>query len=156
MLHFAGAFRFVVVIAFLTGFFPFRPGFGIVTEAVAGGPRLSATVSEPFEFQGRVFPAGPVSVRPMADYNPSASIDQVWIGDECLGMMVADRHPASKPSRHDAVLLERSAGGRLVLVGYVLRDQEQNSTFRYRSPAAIVTRGPAAPAGDGPTTVAAR
>ena len=108
---------------------------GWIGEAQAGGPRLSVTVSEPFEFQGRIWPAGPLSVMPTREYNPSSSLDEIWIGTECLGRMFADRRPAADPTERDVVFFERNANQRLVLVGYSLRGAGES--YRYR-PAPLV------------------
>jgi len=119
------------------------PGLsGGVSESRAGGPRLTVSVSEPFEFQGRVWPATTLSVMPVATYNPSASLDEIWIGAECLGRMVAHRRPVGSPATQDVVVFERNADQRLVLVGYALRGTSE--TYRYRPSPSV-----AGEAGDG-------
>jgi hypothetical protein len=59
-----------------------------------------------------------------------ATLDEIWIGSECLGRMVADRLPLTGLSEDDVIVFERNAAERLVLVGYALRGT--NSAFRYR------------------------
>jgi hypothetical protein len=103
----------------------------LVPEARAQGPRLTVHVSEPFEFQGRLWPASTLSVLPGATYNPVATLDEVWIGTECLGRMVADRMPSAVEASDDVMLFARNAADRLVLIGYALRGAA--SAYHYRS-----------------------
>lgn len=101
--------------------------------AEARGPRLVARLNEPFEVSGRVYPGGSLTLRSVADYNPAASIDEVWVDNECLGLMVASKSPGSRSSSKDSVLFERNTLGRLVLVGYNLRGNGADTAYRYRS-----------------------
>ena len=99
------------------------------TPALADGQRLTAHVSEPFVVNGHEYPAGRLLLRSVARYNPTATIDEIWAGRDCLGMLVAVRHRAAENSDRDSVLFERDASGRLVLVGYVLRSE--GAAFRF-------------------------
>ncbi len=103
------------------------------SPALAVGPRLSVRVSEPFEVAGRIYPAGSLSLRTIVDYNPSTAMDEVWIGNECLGLLLAERSLNGRPSDQDTVTFERNHEGRLVLVGYVLRGDGKDNVYRYRA-----------------------
>lgn len=126
---------------------------GIFCDTRADGLRLSVNVSEPFEFQGRIWPASKLSVVPReVTYSPTSTLDEIWIGTECLGRLFADRQAAATSPDQDVVFFERNADQRLVLVGYALRGS--NESFRYRpGPAAAATRTAGSTA-DGRTGVA--
>jgi len=132
--------RNAAIATLLLGCLPCVPIDPLVPEARAQGPRLTVRVSEPFEFQGRLWPASTLSVLPVASYNPVATLDEVWIGTECLGRVVADRLPSATEAADDVVLFARNAADRLVLVGYALRGAA--SAYRYR-PASAQAEGSA-------------
>jgi hypothetical protein len=92
--------------------------------------RLQVRVNEPFEVAGRVYPAGSLTLRSMVDYNPTSSIDEIWVDNRCVGMLMAERSAHGAPAASDSVLFERTGRGRLVLVGYRLRGNGDG--FRYR------------------------
>lgn len=102
----------------------------------ADGPRLRVRMEEPFEVAGRVYPAGVLTLRSINAYNPSSSIDEIWIGGSCLGALVADKVFDGTTVSEDTVLFERNAAGRLALVGYMLRGDGVENSYRYR-PATI-------------------
>ncbi len=98
----------------------------------AHGTRLVVRLDEPFEVQGQVYPGGSLMLRPVTDFNPTASIDEVWVDNECLGLLVASKQSRERSSSHDSVVFERNADGRLVLVGYQLRGNGTSTAYRYR------------------------
>src|SRR5262245_35552136 len=100
--------------------------------ARADGPRLVVRLHEPFEVNGRTYAGGSLMLRSVADYNPTASIDEVWVDNECLGLMLAFKGQGSQGSSRDSVLFERNARGLLVLVGYNLRGNGSDTAYRYR------------------------
>ena len=105
----------------------------VSASAVEGhGPRLVVRMDEPFEVNGQVYPGGSLMLRSVTDFNPVASIDEVWVDRECLGLLVASKASGERSSSHDSVLFERNAEGRLVLVGYNLRGSGTNTAYRYR------------------------
>jgi hypothetical protein len=123
--------RNAAIATLLLGCLPCALRDPLVPETRAQGPRLTVHVSEPFEFQGRLWPASTLSVLPVTAYNPVATLDEIWIGTECLGRMVADRLPSTTEVSEDVVLFARNAADRLVLVGYALRGA--SSEYRYRA-----------------------
>jgi len=116
----------------------------VASAAHAHGPRLVVRLNEPFEVNGRTYPGGSLMLRSVADYNPTASIDEVWVDNECLGLWVASKVPGAGLSSHDSVLFERNALGRLVLVGYNLRGNGADTAYRYRSSVRLAAASPAA------------
>lgn len=116
----------------------------VASAAHAHGPRLVVRLNEPFEVNGRSYPGGLLMLRSVAHYNPAASLDEVWVDNECLGLWVASKSPRPKASSHDSVLFERNALGRLVLVGYNLRGSRTDTAYRYRSRNPLAAGSPAA------------
>jgi hypothetical protein len=102
----------------------------LAPASIASGLRLSVDVAEPFEFQGRLYPAGHLTLEPILHYNPTATIDRIWIADECVGMIVADRRRAAHPAPHDSILFQRNERARLELVGYSLRGSDESFLYR--------------------------
>jgi hypothetical protein len=88
------------------------------TAALGGGARVVVEIDEPFTLQGRICPAGVVSIRPVAQYTPTAALHEVCVANECLGVFLADRTSFASDDREDALRFERGADGGLVLVGY--------------------------------------
>jgi len=108
-------------------------GIGFVSSALAHGPRLVVRVDEPFEVRGRLYPPGSLTLRSVAQYNPAMVIDEVRVGTECIGLLMAEKGRGGRPYPHDAVIFERNTRGRLVLVGYVLRSPGNDNSYRYRA-----------------------
>lgn len=100
-----------------------------MSPLLAQGQRLVVHMQEPFEFGGRVHSPGLLTLRYVIQYNPGAVLDEVWVGTECLGLMVAEK-TRHAPSTHDAVIFERNTAGRLVLLGYVLRGSDNAYLYR--------------------------
>ena len=55
-----------------------------------GHHRLVARIDQPFAINERLFPAGEISIRQMQRYSPSATLNQIWIDGECLGVFLAE------------------------------------------------------------------
>jgi hypothetical protein len=90
--------------------------------ALAAGPTLVVSVDEPFEVDGQRFPAATLSLRAVHEFTPTTTLNEVWVGDRCLGLMRAVRtdDPRLEASRN-AVLFGRNVGGDLVLRGFAYR-----------------------------------
>ncbi len=116
---------------------------GLVLLAALAAPELaaeqhsvSATIQEPFEFNGEVFGPGAVSVREISDYNPATTLNEIWVDGRCLGLMLADvsRSPSNR-GIDDRMIFERSAAGHLVLVGFAYRNQPAREFYGYETAA---------------------
>ncbi|MBZ5638090.1 MAG: hypothetical protein LAO51_04945 [Acidobacteriia bacterium] len=106
---------------------------GCLLPAVASGDRLLVNVPEPFELDGRMFPAGVVSLRHIGDYNPTTAIDRITVGVEDLGMHMAQRVPREAGFMAGSAVFERSPKGHLLLVGYTTsRDPSEVFLYRHR------------------------
>jgi len=97
-------------------------------------------IDEPFTLQGRICPAGLVSIRPVAQYTPTAALHEVCVANECLGVFVADRTSFASDGREDALRFERGADGGLVLVGYTSH-RGRHAEFHRFSPSPNATPG---------------
>ena len=118
-----------------------RLALGMLAVAVAAGfsgdvaaadLRLTVTVDEPFVVDGNLYPAGTLSLRPVRAFTPTTMLNEVWVGNRCLGLLSASRtdDPIREASRN-AVLFVRDADGRLVLRGFAYRADGAGDRYRY-------------------------
>ena len=106
--------------------------FTLGAAAHAAGERLTVELHQPFEVNGTVYEGGQVSVKVLRQHTPSIALSEVWVGDQCVGMLMAHRSDApTLPSSEDTLVFRRSASGHLQLVGYALRGQADNSLYGY-------------------------
>lgn len=100
--------------------------------SMAGGHRIQVDVAEPFEVDGVLYPSGTLSVEVIRDYNPSSTLNEIWLDDRCLGMVITRKGAVeySRSSR-DTVVFGRDPEGHLVLVGYDLHGAPGNHVFQY-------------------------
>ncbi len=92
---------------------------GATAPAIASKELLVANVPEPFEISGQMFPAGPIVVRHLGEYNPVTRIDRVQVGTDCVGLLLAvERSSGGGDLPAASLVFERASGGHLVLVGY--------------------------------------
>lgn len=106
----------------------------------AAGNRLEFDVREPFQIGSRIYPAGALQMRTVHDFTPSMKIQEVWAGEQCLGMMFARRaHAEVSPGRNVAVF-RRSPQGHLVLLGYSVAGGHERAVYRLAADAASAAR----------------
>ena len=105
---------------------------GLAGDAFAAGPRLFVTMDEPFVIDGEVFPAGELSLRPVRDFTPTTTLNEIWVGNRCLGILLASRSddPHQEASRN-AILFDRDENGQLVLRGFAYRVDGGQERHRY-------------------------
>jgi hypothetical protein len=89
----------------------------------AGEYRLTAHIDEPFEINGTMYPAGSLSIRQLGDYTPTSTLNEIWVGDQCLGMVLAADNSAPGEELSDSLFFERATLGHLVLTGFAYRGQ---------------------------------
>lgn len=107
--------------------------FGGTPSAAASGDRLVVNVPEPFEVSGKVYPAGPLAVRHLGAYSPTAKFDRITADGGCVGILVAERHPEEEGGLlHAALVFTRSPQGHLILVGYTTGDAPAGQLYVYR------------------------
>ena len=115
----------------------------------AASHRVVAQLGEPFLINGQRYPAGELAVRHLGSYNPSSALVQIWVDDECVGIMLATGAASGAENGESSLVFERNHRGDLVLVGFAYRGQVQQEFYRYRadetqhwvSPARRASRG---------------
>jgi hypothetical protein len=108
-------------------------------SGVADERRVVVRVDEPFEMNGRTYPAGEVTLKAVRAYNPSSLLSEVWVGRECLGVFPASRISQDAPAVGDSVTFKRAADGHLMLVGFASADSGGPGEYRFRLQARAVT-----------------
>lgn len=101
--------------------------------AEAGGSRLTANIKEPFEINGTLYPAGSLSVKQIGDYTPTSSFNEIWVGDECLGLVLAANTPALAEEDGDSLFFQRAPLGHLVLTGFAFHGQRAQDLSQIRA-----------------------
>jgi hypothetical protein len=98
---------------------------------------LVATIEEPFEFNGELYPPGRLSVREIRDFTPTRWLSEIWVGHECLGLFEAALTTADGRERRNTMTFERTREGHLRLVGFSKAGQGEPLAYRFltaRSP----------------------
>jgi hypothetical protein len=94
-------------------------------------PKLKIEANEPFVVDGRLYPAGTLSVRRAARYSPVLDIDELRLGTRSIGFALVRHDPVEwNDNVSNRVVFERNTEGQLVLVGYVLRNDGDNEHYR--------------------------
>ena len=105
---------------------------GLPGDALAAGPRLVVDVDEPFIVDGELYEAGELSLRPVLDFTPTITLNEIWIGDRCLGVLRATRSDTRNlEASRNAVLFGRDDAGQLVLRGFAYRVDGSAERYRY-------------------------
>lgn len=98
--------------------------------ALAEEGRLVVHLGESFEVNGQLYPAGTLSVRELSAYNPASTLNEIWIDNECIGVLLASSSPAV--IAEDVVNFERSPAGHLVLTGFAYRGEAVQHLYQFR------------------------
>ena len=85
-----------------------------MTPAYAG-QALSVRVAEPFEVDGRFFDSGTLTLREVAAYSPVATLTEICVEGDCLGVFLAETVEGSTVADSNQVVFGRAADGHLVL-----------------------------------------
>jgi hypothetical protein len=99
----------------------------------AAGFRLSADIDEPFEVNGTIYPASSLSVRQIGDYTPTSTVNEIWVGDECLGIVLASDMQPHEEEIADSLFFRRAPMGHLVLTGFAFRGQRAQDLSQIRA-----------------------
>jgi hypothetical protein len=103
-------------------------------ELAAGQHSVNATIPEPFEFNGEAFDAGQVTVRELSHYNPGTTLNEIWVDDHCLGVMLAAVSAEEVgPGSNDRILFERAPSGSLVLIGFAYHGQPDREFYGFEN-----------------------
>ena len=106
------------------------PALMTIPAAVAGDAQVRFEIGQPFSVGGRGYEAGVIAVRSVSAYTPSTAMLEVWVNDECLGMMPAYRSPSDDVSGKSEALFKRDDDGRLELTGFQLAGRPTSATYR--------------------------
>jgi hypothetical protein len=95
----------------------------LAPEASADQNRLRVEIQEPFMIDGTLYPADLLTVREVGSYSPHAVFAEIWVGNECLGQLIAREDPRGLAAVNDSVVFTRDSHGTLVLVGLDFRGE---------------------------------
>jgi len=95
--------------------------FLLAASVWAEGPRMVAEVEERFEINGKVYGPGTLTVRRVSDLNPGATLTEVWVEQDCLGLFVASEVIGDAEHESGAFFFDRRTDGQLEWVGFALR-----------------------------------
>lgn len=101
-------------------------------EAVAASHKVMARLEEPFEINGELYPGGQLAVRQLRSYNPSSTFVEVWVDDDCLGVLLAAGTSVGERNDESSLIFERGRRGHLVLVGFAYRGGAQHEFYQFR------------------------
>ena len=104
--------------------------------------RVVVSVDEPFEVNGRLYPAGQVTVKSVRNYNPTSLLSEIWVGRECLGVFRASRVSDDAPTSDRTVTFNRTASGHLSLVGFASGKDDDQGVYRFRLQARMIDPEP--------------
>ena len=107
-------------------------------EIQADERSVHVVLNEPFEINGERFDAGRVSLREVSRYTPQTTMNEIWVDETCLGLMMADASDSIGRTSDDRILFERDADGTLLLVGFAYRG-ERTHEFNGRRATAWLT-----------------
>jgi len=102
----------------------------VFAPSLAEARRLVVRVDEPFQIGDDVYPPGRVVVQSVRPYTPTILLSEIWVGGRCLGLFRATKLPAEEVEPLDTLTFERSAAGRLALVGFSVAGHPQHGSYR--------------------------
>ena len=84
---------------------------------------LVVQMDEPFEINGTLFPPGELSVRPLRDYNPVTSLNEIMVDGTIVGIVMGQRAPSLAAAPDDSLVFRRSERGHLELHSIALQGE---------------------------------
>lgn len=127
-------------------------------SAGGAGVCITAKVDTPFHLpNGRLYPAGTLTLCNGGSYSPVDNFQRVLVGGSTIGLFVSSRRVAElRSSGAPQILFNRGSDGNLSLVGYILPSLGESVAFRMKPDASLArASGPQSTEGDAPTPVAA-
>jgi len=95
----------------------------LAPDSQAASPRLVVQMDEAFEINGTLYPPGELSVRPLGDYNPVTSLNEIRVDGKFIGVVMAQREPSSAIVADDSLVFRRSSRGHLELHSIALQGE---------------------------------
>ena len=89
----------------------------------AASPRLVVQMDESFEINGTLFPPGELSVRPLRDYNPVTSLNEIRVDGKFVGIVMGRRATSRATVPDDSLVFRRSDRGHLELHAIALQGE---------------------------------
>lgn len=117
------------LLALVSGFALFAC-FGLAASAA---DRVTARINEPIEFNGETYPAGTVQISEIQDYSPGATLNEIRVGGEWVGMVIARTVEGAPEADRASLVFTRNAAGTLVLEGMAMRNQPERRFMGFRS-----------------------
>ena len=106
----------------------------VMAPSAAGGEhRLVARVDEPFAVNGQIYPPGEIAIRHVGHYNPTATLNQIWVDGELLGLFLAELLPGEPETIDHSFHFDRDAESRLVLAGFAPSGERVRAFYRFRT-----------------------
>ena len=103
----------------------------LAPAAVGADHRLVARVDQPFEVNGQVYPAGELSVRQVHRVSPTSTLNEIRVGTERLGLLLAEERSGQPVHFSNALNFERAPQGHLVLVGFNYRGERPRDFLNF-------------------------
>ena len=115
---------------------------------IAAAEQISVQMDEPFEINGQLFQNGTLTLREVSDYNPVATLNEVCVGRDCLGIFLAQELRGSVVATRNELIFGRATDGHLVLQAVAMNGGPtrglysfDKATSEWRSVGAYSTRG---------------
>jgi hypothetical protein len=105
----------------------------LAPSAAGGDPRLVARVEEPFAVNGQIFPPGEIAIRHVSRYSPTATLNQIWVDGELLGLFLAKVLPGDPANTEHSLHFDRDSESRLVLAGFAPSGEPVRAFYRFRT-----------------------
>ncbi len=101
----------------------------LAPDAFAEGRRLVVQMEEPFEVSGQLYAGGELSLCEVRAFSPVATLHEVRIDGQSLGVLVARDDGGPLVAQRDEVIFERSRAGHLVLTSVALTGEPVRRLF---------------------------
>jgi hypothetical protein len=107
------------------------PGLVAAPGVAAVRTHVRFEIDQPFRIGERGYDAGVIAVQNVSAYTPSTAMLEVWVNNECLGMMPAYRSAAADGAGDAEALFRRDGDGRLELTGFQLSGRPEGAIYRF-------------------------
>lgn len=107
----------------------------VFAPSLAEARLLIARIDEPFEVGGLEYPPGRLLVKSVRAYTPTTLLVEIRVDGECLGLFRATSAAGEGEESPASLTFERSAAGRLALVGFTLDGHPVHGSYRFEPPA---------------------
>jgi len=107
--------------------------FVMLAPSIEAGDRVVFRVNERFEVNGKLFPPGTVVLRALTSYTPVATLNEIRVGGDSLGLLMAHEVANEPAATADELVFRRAADGHLVLVAHAVRGEPIREFYGYRT-----------------------